>query len=196
MTSVLPKLFFTFFRVTVASLTRRSACRTPNADDARVPRLVSFSPRVDPLTLDLADLETRLAAAFIARYGVDMGKEITAEAMAWAWEHRTKLAKMDNPAGYLFRVGQSKSRKLLRWSRESVRFPAEQVVETSTWTEPALPEALTRLGEQERTAIVLVHCFQWTYAEVCELLGLPLHTVRNRIHRGLAQLRDDLGVEA
>ena len=97
-----------------------------------------------------------------------------------------------------FRVGQSKSRKYLRWRRESVRFPREhvtQAVSQSTWSEPALPDALAALPEESRTAVVLVHCFQWTYAEVSELLELPLHTVRNRIHRGMAQLRTDLGVE-
>jgi len=89
-------------------------------------------------SLDLAELETRLKVAFLARYGPELGAEVTAEAMAWAWENRTKL--------------------------------------------------------EQRTAIVLVHSFQWTYAEVAELLGLPVHTIRNRIHRGLAQLRTDLGV--
>jgi len=148
----------------------------------------------DP-ALDLGEIEDRIAVAFVARYGPDLGREVTAEAMAWAWENRTKLETMENPSGYLFRVGQSKSRKFLRWNKERVRFPAEQPSPASTWTEPALPAALTRLGEEERTAIVLVHSFQWTYAEVGELLDLPLHTVRNRIHRGLAQLRDDLGVE-
>lgn len=151
--------------------------------------------RTHELSLDLADIESRLAAAFIARFGVDLGKEITAEAMAWAWENQEKLQTLSNPAGYLYRVGQSKSRKFLRWKREQVRFPAERGTTETNWTEPALPDALARLSEQERTAVVLVHCFQWTYREVAELLDVPLHTVRNRIHRGLAQLRTDLGVD-
>jgi len=146
-------------------------------------------------SLDLAALEKRLNVAFLARYGPDLGAEITAEAMAWAWENRAKLEPMKNPGGYLFRVGQSKSRKFLRWRREQVRFPAEAATNPSNWTEPGLPDALTRLGEEQRTALVLVHSFQWTYAEVGELLDLPVHTIRNRIHRGLKQLRDDLGVE-
>jgi len=162
-------------------------------------RVVVIDPEVavstPTMALDLADLEKRLNVAFLARYGPDLGREITAEAIAWAWENRTKLEQMKNPGGYLFRVGQSKSRKFLRWRREQVRFPAEAATNPSNWTEPGLPGALTRLGEEQRTALVLVHSFQWTYAEVAELLDLPVHTIRNRIHRGLKQLRDDLGVE-
>lgn len=75
------------------------------------------------MSLDLTALEERLFVAFTARLGPDLGREVTAEAMAWAWEHRTKLESMKNPAGYLFRVGQSKSRKFLRWSRERASFP-------------------------------------------------------------------------
>lgn len=145
--------------------------------------------------LDLVGIERRLSVAFVARYGPELGQEVTAEAMAWAWENHSKLESMKNPSGYLFRVGQSKSRKFLRWKKERVRFPAEKATSQSTWTEPGLPAALARLNDEERTAVVLVHCFQWTYAEVGELIDQPLHTVRNRIHRGLAQLRDDLGVE-
>lgn len=148
------------------------------------------------VSLDLVEIERRLTVAFSARYGPELGKEVSAEAMAWAWENRAKLEGMSNPSGYLFRVGQSKSRKFFRWKKERVRFPAEQATTQSTWSEPGLPAALARLTEEERTAVVLVHCFQWTYAEVGELIDQPLHTVRNRIHRGLAQLRDDLGVES
>lgn len=145
--------------------------------------------------VDVAAMEGRLAAAFLARYGTDVGREVTAETMAWAWENRDRLNGMDNPAGYLFRVGQSKSRRFLRWRKERLRFPEERGATSGDvpWTEPGLPAALANLGHEERTAVVLVHCFQWSYAEVSELLDLPLHTVSNRIHRGLARLRTDLG---
>lgn len=151
-------------------------------------------------SLDLADVERRLAAAFLARFGSDVGAEVTAESMAWAWEHRSELEEMSNPVGYLFRVGQSKSRRFLRWKRERIRFPDERRASAAEdrqqpWAEPGLASALAALDAKTRTPIILVHCLQWTYPEVAELLDLPLHTVRNRIHRGLAQLRTDLGVD-
>lgn len=146
--------------------------------------------------LDLPDLEKRLSTAFLARYGTEVGREVTSETLAWAWEHRERLVGMTNPAGYLFRVGQSKSRKLLRWSREPVRYPTENIDDQQPWVEPGLADALALLDEEQRTTIVLVHCFQWTYREVAELMDLELHGVRNRVHRGMARLRTELGAGA
>ncbi|MEM7091808.1 MAG: sigma-70 family RNA polymerase sigma factor [Actinomycetota bacterium] len=150
----------------------------------------------DASSLDLADLEARLRVAFLARYGTDIGAEVTAEAMAWACEHLDELAAMENPAGYLYRVGQSRSRRLLRWQREPVALPPERAVTATPWTEPQLPDALASLGEEERTAVILIHCFQWTYQEVGDLLDLPVSTIGNRVRRGLARLRKQLGAEA
>ena len=145
--------------------------------------------------IDIASLRGRLERAFVARFGLDVGKEVTAEVMTWAWEHRAELHEIDNLPGYLFRVGQSKSRRLLRWGAESVRFPPEVPPSPArTNFEPGLPGALASLGDQQRTAVVMVHCFQFTYAEVAELMDCPLHTVTNLVHRGLKQLRTDLGV--
>lgn len=143
---------------------------------------------------DIERYAKRVRMALVARYGPDLGDELTAECMAWAWENAGRLADMDNPVGYLVRVGQSKSRRFLRWRKKPVHFPARPATTEHAWSEPALPGALAALGEEERTAVVLVHCFQWSYDEVAELLELPLHTVRNRIHRGLNKLRHDLGV--
>lgn len=143
--------------------------------------------------LDVHDLEKRLSTAFLARYGAEVGREVTSETLAWAWEHRDRLEGMENPAGYLFRVGQSKSRRLLRWSRESVRYPSENTDDQQPWVEPGLANALALLDEEQRTTVVLVHCFQWTYREVAELMDLELHGVRNRVHRGMARLRTELG---
>jgi len=152
-----------------------------------------------PLTgsVDLAGLESRLKRAFVARLGLDVGLDVTAEAMAWAWANRAEVAEAENPLGLLYRVGQSRSRRYLRWRRResaAARFPVERVVDRPTLVEPGLERALGDLDADHRTAVVLVHCFQWTYPEVAELLDVPLHTVRNRVHRGLAQLRSSLGI--
>ena len=139
-------------------------------------------------------VEGRLRRAFVARYGLDLGLEITAETMAWAWEHRSRLAGVSNPAGYLYRVGQSRARRHLRWRRRQVSFPTESPEAAMPWVEPNLGTALAQLDAEQRTAVVLVHCFQWTYAEVAELLEVPHHTIRNHLHRGLNRLRSLLGV--
>jgi DNA-directed RNA polymerase specialized sigma24 family protein len=37
------------------------------------------------------EVEPQLRRALIARYGVERGREATAEALAWAWQHRSEL---------------------------------------------------------------------------------------------------------
>ncbi len=158
-------------------------------------RIVIEFLETDP-DIELDALRAKLERAFVARFGLDLGQEITAEVISWAWEHRSELSDVDNVAGYLFRVGQSKSRRLLRWNRERVRFPSGISASSGSHDfEPGLPAALSYLSDEQRTAVVLVHCFQWSYAEVADLMESPVHTVRNLVHRGLNHLRTELGVK-
>jgi len=55
-----------------------------------------------------------------------------------------------------------------------------------------LPDALWELRPDVRVAIVLVHGYGWSYAEVGELLQVPVSTVRNHVHRGMTKLRQSL----
>lgn len=61
--------------------------------------------------------EPRLRHALIASYGVEAGTEAASEALAYGWEHWERIRDMDNPAGYLFRVGRSRSRRVPAASR-------------------------------------------------------------------------------
>ncbi len=134
--------------------------------------------------------EPRLRRALVARYGHDRGREATAEALAWGFEHWDRLEAMANPTGYLYRVGCSKARgRRRRVLFEASASPDEPAVE------PALAAALRRLSTSQRTAVVLVEGYGWQLHEVAELLGTSVSTVNTHLRRGLAKLRDDLGVE-
>ena len=52
--------------------------------------------------------------------------------------------------------------------------------------------ALTRLPEEYRAAVVLCDVVGLSYEEIGEALGIPVGTVRSRIHRGRRQLREAL----
>ena len=56
------------------------------------------------------EAEPRLRRALIAAYGTERGREATAEALAYAWEHWDRVKEMGNAMGYLYRVGQSCTR--------------------------------------------------------------------------------------
>lgn len=143
----------------------------------------------------LVETRPRLHRCFLARYGSAIAVELTSEVVAWAWEHRSEIDAMDNPSGYLYRVGQSKSRRLLRWRRSVVTLPEERRGDQhDPVVEPGLDTALASLSAEQREAVILVHCFGWTQPEVADMLEVELHTVRNRVHRGLISLRESLGV--
>jgi DNA-directed RNA polymerase specialized sigma24 family protein len=98
---------------------------------------------------------------------------------------------MERPLGYLFRVGQSRTR---RWRlNRGQLFPSPDVVEMP-WVEPGLPRALNALSERQRVAVVLVCGFGWQLREVADLFGVKTTTVQNHVDRGLAKLRLDLEV--
>ncbi len=142
-------------------------------------------------TTFVENVGSRLRQALIAAYGPEVGAEATAEALAYAWEHWERIRTMDNPAGYLFRVGQSKS----RWyRRRPLRLP--EVPESATpWVEPKLPKVLRSLPRQQRLSVVLCHGYGWTRAEVAELLNVNASTVQRHVERAVAKLRSGLGAD-
>lgn len=136
------------------------------------------------------EVEPRLSYAFAAAYGPEVGAEVTADSLGWAWEHWTEVKKMTNPAGYLYRVGQSKA----RWyHRPRVLFPQIPTSEVPDLA-PELPEALETLTKHQRVAVVLVHGLGYSEREVAELLHLSRWSVRTHAERGLNRLRSALGV--
>ena len=62
--------------------------------------------------------------------------------------------------------------------------------------EPKLPAALAGLPERQRVGVFLAIGCEWSYAEVARLEGTTESTVRTNVQRGLARLRNDLGVGA
>jgi RNA polymerase sigma-70 factor (ECF subfamily) len=56
----------------------------------------------------------RLRAGLVAAYGPEIGADAAAEALAYGFEHWERVGGMDDPAGYLYRVGQSEARRHFR----------------------------------------------------------------------------------
>jgi DNA-directed RNA polymerase specialized sigma24 family protein len=148
-------------------------------------------PDIDhEFTAFLKEMEPRLSFALAAAYGVEVGRESTADAMAHAWEHWSKLRGMDNPGGYLYRVGQSRAR---RYRRSGPLFPVA-VIGGLPEVEPGLPAALNSLSAAQRTAVVLVYVLGWSEREAADLLGVDRSTIRRHRDRGLSKLRTALEV--
>jgi len=145
--------------------------------------------REQAFTRFVKGVEPRLSYAFAAAYGPEVGADVTSDALAWAWEHWDRVQRMENPSGYLYRVGQSKA----RWyHRPRVMFPKVYPVEDVMVSD--LPEALEQLTRQQRVTVLLIHCLSYSEREVADLLGLSRWSVRTHANRGLTRLRSALGV--
>ncbi|MCU1360106.1 MAG: polymerase sigma24 factor [Ilumatobacteraceae bacterium] len=137
----------------------------------------------------------QLRPVLIARHGTQIGAELHAEVSEFAWEHRDRLAAMGNPAGYLFRVSQSRARRYRRW-RRGIDLPPERVEPGQMSDgEVLLHTALARLSADNRTLVVLVHAYGYSYDEAAALVGTSVASVRNRLHRAMTKLRQHLNEE-
>jgi len=137
----------------------------------------------------MTDAEPRLRRALVARFGMQIGREATLDAFVYCWKNWERVGAMENPIGYLYRVGTS-----------SVRPPrsleaGERVDEhREPWVEPELETSLALLSEQQRVVVVLRHSFEWTLAEIAEVLDLSISSVRTQLARGMEKLRRALEV--
>jgi DNA-directed RNA polymerase specialized sigma24 family protein len=136
-------------------------------------------------------VEPRLARAFAAAYGRGRGEEALGEALAYAWEHRAQVLAMANPGGFLYRVGQSRSRP-----RKEVRAFPEPAGVGVPEVEPLLPTAFAELSERQRECVGLVVADGCSYQEAADLLGITKASVQVHVRRGVESLRQRLGVEA
>lgn len=150
-------------------------------------RTTTADTRAD-FTRFVGDAEPRLRRALVALRGTEDGREATAEALGWAWEHWSDVQAMENPIGYLYRVGSSRTRP-----RRRALLPV--AVPESHRFEPGLGRALGRLPEKQRTAVVLVHGCGWTYEETALAMGLTKSSVGTHVERAMKKLRRQLGVE-
>ena len=141
------------------------------------------------------DVEQRVRLSLVAAFGYHRGREAAADALAWGWQNWDRLRVMENPVGYLYRVGQSTALKAT--AREG-RVGGDVAGLPADWelphVEPQLGEYLAGLSEQQRVAVWLVHGLGYKQREVAQLLDCSESTVATHVRRALARLRASLEV--
>lgn len=140
-----------------------------------------------------SECEPRLRRALCATYGASTGRAATVDALSWAWEHWDRLVEMDNPVGYLYRVGQTASKRY-----RIGQLPIDRSDETRSEIgdlEPRLGAAVENLSEQQRCVVVLVHGFEWRKSEVARHLDVSESTVNEHLRRAMNNIRIFLEVQ-
>jgi RNA polymerase sigma-70 factor (ECF subfamily) len=151
--------------------------------------MVTLESKQESFTVFAKQVEPRLRHALTAVFGQEKARDATAEALAYGWEHWDRIRVMNNPAGYLYRIGRH-ALKVRRIRPEFLPVPNP----TFPDIEPGLPKAIARLSEKQRTAVVLCYGLGWTRQEVADLLGVSINSVGAHLSRGLTKLRSHLGV--
>jgi DNA-directed RNA polymerase specialized sigma24 family protein len=164
--------------------------RLSRADDAAMLSPVMDSAATTETTTEFAAFVARaeppLRRALVATYGPVVGREAAVDALSWAWEHWERLEPMENPVGYLYRVGQTAARRHLRHRTLMLPSPDPVLVPEVS---PELAPALATLSEQQRAAVVLVHGYGVSQRESADLLDIGVSTLREHLTRGMARLR-------
>jgi len=137
------------------------------------------------------DNEAGIRHALIGQLGSDVGRAAAAQALLYGLENWERVSVMENPEGYLFRVGQ-------RWGRRSaprrVQFAVVDSIQ-DLWFEPGLEAALVGLPVKQRVAVVLRHGSDMSYSNIARLTNSNEASARKNVERGLAGLRKALEVE-
>ena len=141
-----------------------------------------------------ARAEPVLRVALVGAFGPQLGRDATATALAWAWQNWDRLAPMDNPVGYLYRVGRNDALKEIKIQQRHFLDPRRPGAEPIEF-EPMLADFLSQLTEVQRVAVWMVHGLGYSHGEAAEVLQCAKPTVATHVRRALAKLRAAMEVE-
>lgn len=137
----------------------------------------------------VAAAEPGLRRALAGHMPIDDVADALGEAFGYAWEHWDSVQLLDNPAGYLFPLAQSRTR------RRRVGYLAPEDPLGPGHVEPGLAPAMRSLPGQQRSVVWLVQACGWSYAETAAALGISPSAVGTHLTRGMARRRAELGVD-
>lgn len=143
------------------------------------------------------------------RVGESLADDLSAETFARAFDQRTRydLAREDarpwlfGIAGNLLRRHyRAEERQLRAYARTGVDPISEHDVDAiidrvdAGFEGPRMAAALASLKRADRDVLLLFAWADLSYGEIAEALGVPVGTVRSRLHRARTHVRDVLGV--
>lgn len=129
------------------------------------------------------------------RVGSHIADELASEAFAQAFEHRKRFDR-DRPDArpWLYGIAHNLLRHHYRDEERALRAYARSVeveaAEPEDAVDPEVAKLLAELSPGERDVLLLVAWAELEYSEVAEALGIPIGTVRSRLNRARARVRE------
>ncbi|MCP4902827.1 MAG: sigma-70 family RNA polymerase sigma factor [bacterium] len=135
-------------------------------------------------------------------------EDVTQEVLIKLWRKRAMI-RSERLGGWLLKVTRNACYDRLRRRQSAARVfskDADEAVFDLAASAQAGPEELTRaselkrwlgkavsaLNEPQRSIVILREIQGLSYQEICEVLGLPITTVRVALHRARRRLRESL----
>jgi RNA polymerase sigma factor (sigma-70 family) len=119
----------------------------------------------------------------------DLAVEAVDEAMARAYERWARVARLENPGGWVYRVALNWATSVLRRrNRPWPRAAQERAVEAPVASEPDVIRALAELDVRQRAVVVCRYILGWSEIETAEALSTPVGTVKSRLFRANREL--------
>jgi RNA polymerase sigma-70 factor, ECF subfamily len=145
----------------------------------------------------LAHHERLFEALYLLTGDRSEADDLAQEALLRAYERWDRVGAMDSPAGYVYRTAlnlhRSQLRRLVvRARRVFASIPAEDFSGPVAASQD-VRRALAQLPRGQRDALILVEWLGLGSEEAGRVLGIDASSVRGRLHRGRASLRDQLG---
>jgi len=120
----------------------------------------------------------------------DLATDAVDEAMVRAYQRWDHVGRLDNPAGWVYRVGLNHARSRLRRLLRRVPPPAPESSAAAEFTvaDPAIALALDELSVDHRAVVVCRLLLGWSEAQTADALAIRPGTVKSRLSRASKQL--------
>lgn len=158
-----------------------------------------LAPDAPIVTVDFASFYREHRIGLVRALAITLGdaalaREAVDEAMTRAFQRWRTVQHLDNPAGWVYRVALNWARSVRRRLRRRPIEPdaSTVVVPAPTMADPSVIAALAELDVPKRAVVVCRYYLGWSEEETANQLGIRPGTVKSRLHRALAQLRDRL----
>ena len=184
----------------------------PNDDGGRVPDVDFTIGQSEQLAVEVVEIEqANTAPAFvsfeefyrdqrapIARAlaltlrDTQLASEAVDEAMARAYQRWSRVQALDNPGGWVYRVGLNWSRSILRRAHRAAPTwvtSSAAVADVGSALDPAIDRALARLSIEQRAVVVCRLLIGYSEAQTAAALGVRPGTVKSRLARATTRLQ-------
>ena len=145
-----------------------------------------------------------LAVAYRILRDVGRAEDAVQQTLVTAWRQLPELREVDRFDAWIHRIlvhaCYAEAKRARLWSANvrvlSVDGPATPDTTLSVATRDALDRGFRRIPPEQCAVFVLHHYLGWPLHEIGETLGVPLGTVKSRLHYATSSLRAALEADA